>query len=103
MDDDVEALVRRRRHEIVREQIECRFADLIRVLTSHISLSKPRLTERVRDIQDMKLVGDACLTYQRAHPATPAHGISREIEDNREILTQNIHNVRSHGSPKPRS
>jgi len=82
MNDDVEALVRRRRDEMVREQIECRFADLIRVLASLISLSQPLLTKPVRNHQDMQLVRDTRLTYQRTHPTTPAHGVCWEIEDN---------------------
>jgi hypothetical protein len=63
MDDDVEALVRRGKDEIAREQIEGRFADLIWVLAAFISLSQPVLAERVGNVQDMKLMGDVSLAY----------------------------------------
>src|SRR5260370_35443811 len=86
VDDDVQTLVRRREDEIAHEQVECRFTDLIWVLTLLISLSQPLLTERVRNIQDRNLVGDAGLTYHGTRPAWPAHGVCREIEDNRKIL-----------------
>jgi hypothetical protein len=63
VDDNVEALVRRRKDKIAHEQVECRFADLIWVLTAFISLSQPLLAEHIRNIQDMKLVGDVSLAY----------------------------------------
>ena len=71
MDDDVQSLIGEWgdemaafSHGLAHEQIICCFADLIRMRTALISLSQPLLADRVRNIQDMKLVGDVSLSYQ---------------------------------------
>ena len=51
MNDDVEALAGLRRYEMTREQIVLRFADLERVLPTHVSFPKPLLADRVRNIK----------------------------------------------------
>ena len=51
VNDDVEALVGSWRDEIAREQIVVRFAYLERVLATHISLPKPLLADRIRNIK----------------------------------------------------
>jgi hypothetical protein len=82
MDDDVEALVRGRKDEITREQVESGFANLIWVLATFVARSQPLFAESVGSIQDMKLMGDVGLIYHRTHPAAPAHSVCWEIEDN---------------------
>jgi hypothetical protein len=57
VNDDVESLAGFRRDEIAREQIVVRFAYLKRVLATRIPFPKPLLADRVRNIEQMKLVG----------------------------------------------
>ena len=61
-----------------------------------VPLPKPLLADRIRNIQDVKLVGDLSFIDQGSHPATPFHGICWEVEDNRKVVPQNVDDVRPH-------
>ena len=100
MSDDIEPLVGSWRDEIAREQFICLFAHFVWVLAVQVPLPKPLFTDRVGNIQDVKFVSDACLSYQGSHPATPFHGVCRKIEYDRKIVPQNVDNVRTHRSAK---
>jgi hypothetical protein len=65
VNDDVEALAGSRRNEITREQIVLRFAYLEGVLAAGISLPQPLSADRVRNVEEMQLVGDGSLSNQR--------------------------------------
>jgi hypothetical protein len=47
-------------------------------------------------------VCDVSFNYQGSHPAAPGHRVCWEIENDREIMPQNVDNVRTHRSPKSR-
>src|SRR5580693_8014241 len=47
VNNDVEALVGTRRNERAREQVECLFGHLVRMLAAAIALSQPLLADRV--------------------------------------------------------
>src|SRR5262249_41361443 len=96
MSDDIEPLVGSRRDEIAGEQFICLFAHVVWMLAVRVPLPKPLFTDGIRNVQHVKLVGDVSLGYQGSHPATPSHGVCREIEDDRQILPQNVDNVRTH-------
>jgi hypothetical protein len=81
MDDDVEALIRGRGNEVAHKLIVRRVVDDVLVLADAVSLTQSFLADGVRNIQDMKLMCDVGLSYQRSHPATPAHRICWEVED----------------------
>ena len=62
--DNIEAFVGSGRNEIACEYFECLFTYFVRMFAVRVSLPKPMLTDCVRNIQDMKLVGDVSLSYQ---------------------------------------
>jgi hypothetical protein len=53
------------------------------VLATLISFPKPLLADRVRNIEQMKLVGHISLRNQGTHLVAVANGVCREIQDNR--------------------
>lgn len=64
------------------------------MLPLRVPLPKPLLADRIRNIQDVKLVGDVSFIDQGSQPATPSHGICWEVEDNRKVVPQNVDHVR---------
>jgi hypothetical protein len=81
--------------------VNSRFADLVGVLALRISLPQPLLADRVRNIEQMKLVGHAGLRNQRSHPVAIADGVGREIENDGKALPQDIDDMRRHRGAKP--
>ena len=68
VNNDVEALIRARWHEIARELIVLGVSDLERVLTPGISFGKPLLADGVGKVEQMELVGYLRLRNHGAHP-----------------------------------
>ena len=64
MDNYIEALIRTWRDKIAHEQIICRFVKPILMFIGLVTLSQPALADRVRNIQNMKLVSNISLSDQ---------------------------------------
>ena len=101
MDDYVEALVSRGKNEVAVEEVICCLVDLILMFARRVAMAKPRLADRVRQVQNVQLVCNIGGIDYRAHPGTPCHGVRRKIEHDGKIMAQYVHHVRPHRFAKP--